>query len=499
MVEVDDASAPSETLPLHRHVYMDEPELLKCLLQTMRFGSCNTQDNYGNTPLHLAVMLGRSGRNLLQLTLPGCIDHLLAHGARVDIRNGWGWTPIDEAICRKNSPVAYKLWHIMRTADQEKAERLFFEDFLTKVPDADIHLEWELHSWVPFVSRFLPSDKCRVRKKGNKVRVDMSLKGFQDFGWLRGDISFLLDGSRLFDEKVVMLDHEQKLYECVTSQLSEVDSAQFDLEWSLISSSPVVTLRILHDNLSCVPNYSGWFNSEQQKVDQVGQYRAKSFTLSNLVVESQSRHEHVSESKYSNALANLLGLLQSSLQAPPQTSNALPEVSESSNPPPATPTAAPTRTRSSSTSGVQLPPWNAYCSGSLTPKALFFGCNPVIKRKSLNISFSVSFAEEIFFPIHVYLSLLDLLAPRNNLSALRDALSSKAPSGFPVQIEAAVFPTVTAKLRITSIEYTHPPMLCHHELEWGTCPCSQTVDPSIFTGTELDDDLFSIPLDYAPA
>ncbi|VDM03055.1 unnamed protein product [Schistocephalus solidus] len=163
---------------------------------------------------------------------------------------------------------AYKLWHIMRTSDQEKAERLFFEDFLTKVPDADIDLEWELHSWVPFVSRFLPSDKCRVRKKGNRVRVDMSLKGFQDFGWLRGDISFLLDGSRLFDEKVVMLDHDQKLYECVTSQLSEVDSAQFDLEWSLIASSPVIALRILHDNISCVPNYSGWFNSEQQKVDQ---------------------------------------------------------------------------------------------------------------------------------------------------------------------------------------------------------------------------------------
>lgn len=495
MVEVNDASVPSENLCLHRYVYMDEPELLKRFLQTMRFGSCNAQDTYGNTPLHLAVMLGRSD----------CIEHLLAHGARVDIRNGWGWTPIDEAICRKNSTVAYKLWHIMRTSDQEKAERLFFEDFLTKVPDADIDLEWELHSWVPFVSRFLPSDKCRVRKKGNRVRVDMSLKGFQDFGWLRGDISFLLDGSRLFDEKVVMLDHDQKLYECVTSQLapfqlSEVDSAQFDLEWSLIASSPVIALRILHDNISCVPNYSGWFNSEQQKVDQVGQYRAKSFTLSNIVVESQSRHEHVCESKYSNALANILGLLHSSLQAPPPTPDALSEASESSRPPsPSTTPAAPTRTRSSSTSSAQLPPWNAYCSGSLKSKALFFGCNPAVKRKSLNISFSVSFAEDVFFPVHVYLSLLDLLAPRNDLTALREALASKVPPGFPVQVEAAVFPTVTAKLRITRIEYTQPPMLCHHELDWGTCPCSQAVDPSVFTGAELDDDLFFIPLDYSPA
>ncbi|VDN19129.1 unnamed protein product [Dibothriocephalus latus] len=284
MVEMNDTSVPSETLCLHRHVYMDEPELLKRLLQTMRFGTCNTQDTYD------------------------CIDHLLANGARVDIRNGWGWTPIDEAICRKNSPVAFKLWHLMRTADQERAERLFFEDFLTKVPDADIDLEWELHSWgtctftelaystllrIPSIP--LPVVHALVRNNTALksffqqqyrlhalhgfilfhsisyycYRVDMSLKGFQDFSWLRGDISFLLDGSRLFDEKVVMLDHDQKLYECVTSQLSEVDSTQFDLEWSLIANSPVVALRFLHDNLSCVPNYSGWFNSEQQKVDQV--------------------------------------------------------------------------------------------------------------------------------------------------------------------------------------------------------------------------------------
>jgi Ankyrin repeats (many copies) len=46
------------------------------------------RDPHGNTPLHLAVMLGRME----------CVQLLLVHGAPVKVKNKAGWSPLAEAI-----------------------------------------------------------------------------------------------------------------------------------------------------------------------------------------------------------------------------------------------------------------------------------------------------------------------------------------------------------------------------------------------------------------
>ena len=67
----------------------------------------------GNTPLHLAVMLGRKGKNCFLnfhgyvnvnivcnsvLYFKECVNLLIAHGAPIKVKNFDGWSPLAEAI-----------------------------------------------------------------------------------------------------------------------------------------------------------------------------------------------------------------------------------------------------------------------------------------------------------------------------------------------------------------------------------------------------------------
>lgn len=50
----------------------------------------------GNTPLHLAVMLGRED----------CLQVLLDHGAKIAVKNSQGWTPLAEAVSYGNREIS---------------------------------------------------------------------------------------------------------------------------------------------------------------------------------------------------------------------------------------------------------------------------------------------------------------------------------------------------------------------------------------------------------
>lgn len=47
---------------------------------------------------------------------------------------------------------------------------------------------------VPLVSRICPNDVCRIWKSGAKLRVDITLLGFENMSWIRGRRSFIFKG-----------------------------------------------------------------------------------------------------------------------------------------------------------------------------------------------------------------------------------------------------------------------------------------------------------------
>ncbi|XP_008587973.1 PREDICTED: ankyrin repeat domain-containing protein 13C, partial [Galeopterus variegatus] len=83
-VVADGGSCPAH-YPVHECVFKGDVRRLSSLIRTHNIGQ---KDNHGNTPLHLAVMLGNKE----------CAHLLLAHNAPVKVKNAQGWSPLAEAI-----------------------------------------------------------------------------------------------------------------------------------------------------------------------------------------------------------------------------------------------------------------------------------------------------------------------------------------------------------------------------------------------------------------
>ena len=84
---------------------------------------------------------------------------------------------------------------------------------LKEMFDFYVEIKWDFESWIPLVSRFLPSDICKVYKKGTHLRVDCtlgdlakdaassnangekssSISASSVINWQRGDLSFIFD------------------------------------------------------------------------------------------------------------------------------------------------------------------------------------------------------------------------------------------------------------------------------------------------------------------
>ena len=78
-----------------------------------------------------------------------------------------------------------------------KTRRPYLIKALNEIGDFYLEMKWEFSSWIPFVSRSLPSDVSKIYKKGCNIRLDSTLSGFDDFKWEHGDISFLFLGEVL--------------------------------------------------------------------------------------------------------------------------------------------------------------------------------------------------------------------------------------------------------------------------------------------------------------
>ncbi|XP_063138616.1 ankyrin repeat domain-containing protein 13C isoform X1 [Rattus norvegicus] len=235
VVVADGGSCPS-LYPVHECVFKGDVRRLSSLIRTHNIGQ---KDNHGNTPLHLAVMLGNKE----------CAHLLLAHNAPVKVKNAQGWSPLAEAISYGDrqmiTALLRKLKQQSRESVGEKRPRLL--KALKELGDFYLELHWDFQSWVPLLSRILPSDACKIYKQGINIRLDTTLIDFTDMKCQRGDLSFIFSGDAAPSESFVVLDNEQKVYQ-----------------------------RIHHE-------------------ERVGNFLADFYLVNGLVLESRKRREHLSE------------------------------------------------------------------------------------------------------------------------------------------------------------------------------------------------------------
>ena len=70
------------------------------------------------------------------------------------------------------------------------------------------------------MSRILPSDICKIHKRGSCIRLDTTLVDFSDMRWERGDISFLFNGNVKPAEALTVLDNKACLFQRVRYEVS---------------------------------------------------------------------------------------------------------------------------------------------------------------------------------------------------------------------------------------------------------------------------------------
>lgn len=408
-----------EEYPVHKCVFEGDVRRLSALIRAGH--DLGKVDPHGNTALHIAVMLGKTE----------CVHLLCAHGAPVKVKNRQGWSPIAEAISYGNRQTIASLLRKLKqqSRDKMKSRKPEMIASLKNLGDFVVDLKWDFTSWLPLVSRILPSDICKISKKGASIRLDTTLVDFSEMRWERGDITFLYRGDAdTPEESLFVLDNDLKVYQKVRYEESETE---FDDEVDLLMSSDIVSAQISTKPITFTKIQSGWFFKEDRQ-ELVGNYNASFYSINGMVLETRKRREHLSKDdvqKNKALLENFATGNTSYLED--QQNDKLAETArkDSLNRPPS---------RDIS--------WGEYLNSDPGEPPLL-GREPKCKESKKTFRATVAMSEEFPLTVNMLLSVLEIIAPQfKHFQKLRDFVEIKLPPGFPVKVDIPVLPTVSARV-----------------------------------------------------
>uniref|UniRef100_A0AAQ5XYQ7 Ankyrin repeat domain-containing protein n=1 Tax=Amphiprion ocellaris TaxID=80972 RepID=A0AAQ5XYQ7_AMPOC len=393
--------------PVHECVFKGDVRRLSSLIRTH---SILQKDVHGNTPLHLAVMLGHKECALL----------LLAHNAPVKIKNAQGWSPLAEAISYGDrqmiTAILRKLKQQSRESVEDKRPKLL--KALRELGDFYLELHWDFQSWVPLLSRMLPSDACKIYKQGINIRLDTTLIDFTDMKCQRGDLSFIFNGDAAPSQSFVVLDNEAKVYQRIHHEESEMETEE---EVDILMSSDVYSATLSTKSITFSRSQIGWLFRED-KTERVGNFLADFYAVNGLVLESRKRREHLSEE---DILRNKAIMESLSKGGSISEQNFEVRKRESS-------------VLASSASGKEPP---------------HLGRELVCKESKKNFKATVAMSQDFPLGIESLLNVLEVIAPFKHFNKLREFVQMKLPPGFPVKLDIPVFPTITATVTFQEFRY----------------------------------------------
>uniref|UniRef100_A0A1I8BBE0 ANK_REP_REGION domain-containing protein n=1 Tax=Meloidogyne hapla TaxID=6305 RepID=A0A1I8BBE0_MELHA len=237
-----------EHFPLHKAVFQNDISRITEILTETRLPKIDLdqRDTHGNTALHLAAMLG----NIVGL--------LLSSHKKQSHRS-----------------LTSKLPEI--------------QNHLASLNDFYMEIHWEFQTWIPLLSRVMPSDTFKVYKRDSKLRVDFTLTDFNEsiISWTRGDMSLLFDPSAPKSYQTLLLNNKDEVYQRVRDKNrhlnDEIDLLMAcDIISSHISTRPIRFVRA-----------KGWFMND--KSYNIGEYKADLFHIKELCLITRKRREHLSQ------------------------------------------------------------------------------------------------------------------------------------------------------------------------------------------------------------
>ncbi|CAG0896150.1 unnamed protein product [Darwinula stevensoni] len=385
-----------------------------------------------------------------------CIEVLLKHNASVKVKNHQGWGPLSEAVsygdrntskccfCRRlrgcmtlSSPVGMVVVEVLKKLKEQAREQVSqrkpdLVKALKSIDDFYLELKWDFHSWIPFVSRLLPSDVCKIHKRGSSIRIDITLVDFTDMRWERGNVSFLYDGEAPPETSLTVLDNELKVFQKIRHEETE---EELDEEVDLMMSSDIVLAQISTKGIRFTNTQSGWIFRED-KQETVGRYMANFYNVHGVVLESRKRREHLSEADLQKNKALVETFTRGSVShANHQVLNHEPSRRRSLTPP-----SQPSVT------------WSSYVNAP-TGAQPHLGRPMVCKDSSKSFKATVAMSEEFPLTTETLLNVLEVVAPLKHYEKLREFVEMKLPPGFPVKLDIPVLPTIAAQVTFREFQF----------------------------------------------
>ncbi|XP_029813216.1 ankyrin repeat domain-containing protein 13D isoform X2 [Suricata suricatta] len=409
-------AGPGPTYPLHRLVWANRHRELEAALHS-RQHDIEQEDPRGRTPLELAVSLG----NLESVRV------LLRHNANVGKESCQGWAVLQEAVST-GDPEMVQL--VLQYRDYQRAtQRLAgIPELLNKLrqaPDFYVEMKWEFTSWVPLVSKMCPSDVYRVWKRGESLRVDTSLLGFEHMTWQRGRRSFIFKGQEA-GALVMEVDHDRQVVhtESLGLALHEPEAllaAMRPSEEHVASrlTSPIVSTHLDTRNVAFERNKCGIWGWRSEKMETVSGYEAKVYSATNVELVTRTRTEHLSDQDKSRSKGG---------KTPFQSFLGMAQQHSSHSGTPVQQAASPTNPT------------------AISPSEYF---DPNFSLESRNIGRPIEMSSKVQrFKATLWLSeehplslgdqvtpIIDLMAISNaHFAKLRDFITLRLPPGFPVKI-----------------------------------------------------------------
>ncbi|XP_036991305.2 ankyrin repeat domain-containing protein 13D isoform X2 [Artibeus jamaicensis] len=458
-------AGPGPTFPLHRLVWANRHRELEAALHS-RQHDIEQEDPRGRTPLELAVSLG----NLESVRV------LLRHNANVGKESCQGWAVLQEAVST-GDPEMVQL--VLQYRDYQRAtQRLAgIPELLNKLrqaPDFYVEMKWEFTSWVPLVSKMCPSDVYRVWKRGESLRVDTSLLGFEHMTWQRGRRSFIFKGQEA-GALVMEVDHDRQVVhtEMLGLALHEPEAllaAMRPSEEHVASrlTSPIVSTHLDTRNVAFERNKCGIWGWRSEKMETVSGYEAKVYSATNVELVTRTRTEHLSDQDKSRSKGKLRGK-----------------------------------------DSVPVLPWDGPAAllpqRAISPDEYF---DPNFSLESRNIGRPIEMSSKVQrFKATLWLSeehplslgdqvtpIIDLMAISNaHFAKLRDFITLRLPPGFPVKIEIPLFHVLNARITFSNLCGCDEPL----SSVWVPAPGSAVAASGSPFPCEVDPAVFEVPEGYS--
>lgn len=461
-------SLNEENLWLHEAVFNNDANRIYAILKDKELAKqiINKKDKHGNTALHLACMLGRSKE---------MVSVLLQCGAAVDCKNLNRWTPFHEACSFGNREIITLMTKRLNDVVHDALNKNKLSENLAKTKNYRLVLKWEFQSWVPFLTRVLPSDICVINKQDKFIRIDTKLLGFEMRSWKRGDSCLIY--SDKFEKKWIIMNNKTKKY-----QHFETQSMEKDLEDKVdeIMSTDIMDFELKSTNLQMTRLTSGWI-WKADKTEVVGKYNTALYNFNNVFIVTRKRREHLTEKDLKrNKMAHksALHMIKFGLGSKEMEDGAEGEGENSDN-----------RSDSQEDSeeaevqhreSLSPPPptnvsWKQYCQAEPPGRHPILGRAP--KCKVVKTAFKASVAMSDDFPItkDEFLDLLSIV-PLKLFKKLKEFIEMRLPDGFPVRLDIPVFSFLTARITFEDFAFVDGPV----EESLFTIPPDFEEDPNLF-------------------